>query len=111
MKSSAQNQRALENTAVRFRWIDGFLVALEADSSARVENVNFIKGVLSALQVQSPIPSDNENIVRHQISFLTIVIVQYDMLMICSCFRFVKKMFSVFAQQLTDTPNKPVQFK
>ncbi len=56
-------QKDLENLVVRFRWVDGFLIAVEADASAKVDHVNFIKGVLSALQVYSPVPSDGENTV------------------------------------------------
>ena len=63
MKSTANAQKELENVVVRFRWIDGFLVAVEADSSTSVDHVNFIKGVLSALQVYSPVPNDHENLV------------------------------------------------
>ena len=43
--------------------MDGFLLVVEADKSAKVDHVNFIKGVLSALQVYSPVPTDGENIV------------------------------------------------
>ncbi|CAF5031359.1 unnamed protein product, partial [Rotaria sp. Silwood1] len=37
--SSAQKE--LENLVVRFRWVDGFLIAVEADASAKVDHVNF----------------------------------------------------------------------
>ena len=63
MTSTASAKNELESLCVRFRWVDGFVIAVEADSSAKVDHVNFIKGVLSALQVYSPVPSDNENIV------------------------------------------------
>ncbi|CAF1554179.1 unnamed protein product, partial [Rotaria sordida] len=56
-------QKELENMVVRFRWVDGFLIAMEADASATVDHVNFIKGILSALQVYSPVHNDGENIV------------------------------------------------
>ena len=56
-------QRELENLVVRFRWVDGFLIAVEADESAKIDHVNFIKGILSALQVYSPVPTDGENVV------------------------------------------------
>jgi len=59
--SSAQKE--LENLVVRFRWVDGFLIAVEADESAKIDHVNFIKGILSALQVYSPVPNDGENLV------------------------------------------------
>ena len=36
---------------------------MEADASAKVDHVNFIKGILSALQVYSPVPTDGENTV------------------------------------------------
>ncbi|CAF4950734.1 unnamed protein product, partial [Rotaria sp. Silwood1] len=62
--SSAQKE--LENLVVRFRWVDGFLIAVEADASAKVDHVNFIKGILSALQVYSPVYTDGENIVREE---------------------------------------------
>jgi hypothetical protein len=61
--STANAQKELENLVVRFRWVDGFVVAVEADESAKIDHVNFIKGVLSALQVYSPVPSDGENLV------------------------------------------------
>ncbi|UJR15532.1 hypothetical protein I4U23_002471 [Adineta vaga] len=64
--STASAQKELESLCARFRWIDGFVVAVEADSSAKVDHVNFIKGVLSALQVYSPVPDDKENIVREE---------------------------------------------
>ncbi|CAF5165432.1 unnamed protein product, partial [Rotaria magnacalcarata] len=51
--STANAQRDLENLVVRFRWIDGFLVEVEADSLAKIDHVNFVKGVLSTLQVYS----------------------------------------------------------
>jgi hypothetical protein len=51
---------------VRFQWIDGFLIGVEADETAKVDHVNFIKGILSALQVYSPVPNDGENIVSTQ---------------------------------------------
>ena len=59
-------QRELENLVVRFRWVDGFVIALEADASAKVDYVNFIKGILSTLQVYSPAYTDGENIVREE---------------------------------------------
>jgi hypothetical protein len=60
-------QKELENLVVRFRWVDGFLIAVEADESAKVDHVNFIKGILSTLQVYSPVPTDSENVVSiHQ---------------------------------------------
>ncbi|CAF4045453.1 unnamed protein product [Rotaria sp. Silwood2] len=59
-------QKELENIVVRFRWVDGFLIAVEADASAKVDHVNFIKGILSALQVYSPVYNDGENIVREE---------------------------------------------
>ncbi|CAF3766588.1 unnamed protein product [Rotaria sp. Silwood1] len=59
-------QKELENLVVRFRWVDGFLIAVEADASAKVDHVNFIKGILSALQVYSPVYTDGENIVREE---------------------------------------------
>lgn len=65
--STANAQRALENIVVRFRWVDGYLVAVEADSSANVDHVNFIKGILSALQVYSPVPSDGETTVSDRV--------------------------------------------
>ncbi|CAF4450184.1 unnamed protein product, partial [Adineta steineri] len=49
--ATASAQRELENLVVRFRWVDGFIVAVEADSSAKVDHVNFVKGLLSILQV------------------------------------------------------------
>ena len=65
--STASAQRELESVCARFRWVDGFVVAVEADSSAKVDHVNFIKGVLSALQVYSPVPNDHENLVSSNI--------------------------------------------
>ncbi len=56
-------QKELENLVVRFRWVDGILIVVEVDESAKVDHVNFIKGILSALQVTSPVPSDNEALV------------------------------------------------
>ncbi|CAF0741101.1 unnamed protein product [Adineta steineri] len=56
----------LENLVVRCRWVDGFLIAVEADASAKADHVNFIKGILSALQVYSPVPTDGENTVREE---------------------------------------------
>ena len=56
-------QRDLENLVVRFQWVDGILVGVEADESAKTDHVNFIKGILSALQVSSPVPNDNEYLV------------------------------------------------
>ncbi|CAF1233028.1 unnamed protein product [Adineta steineri] len=64
--ATASAQRELENLVVRFRWVDGFIVAVEADSSAKVDHVNFVKGLLSILQVYSPVPTDGENIVREE---------------------------------------------
>ncbi|CAF0806671.1 unnamed protein product [Adineta ricciae] len=64
--STASAQRELESVCARFRWVDGFVVAVEADSSAKVDHVNFIKGVLSTLQVYSPVPNDHENLVREE---------------------------------------------
>lgn len=85
-------QKELENLVVRFRWVDGFLIAVEADESAKVDHVNFIKGLLSTLQVYSPVPNDSENIVslprdKHTIRKSLFL---FD--------RFVKKMYSVCAQ-------------
>lgn len=56
-------QKELENLVVRFRWTDGLAIAIEADESAKVDHVNFIKGLLSALQVQPLVPTDNERLV------------------------------------------------
>jgi hypothetical protein len=56
-------QKELENLVVRFRWVDGLLLAVEADETAKIDHVNFIKGILSALQVSSPVPNDGENLV------------------------------------------------
>ncbi|CAF1111074.1 unnamed protein product [Didymodactylos carnosus] len=64
--SLGDSQKDLESTIVRFRWIDGLIVLLEADQSAKVENVNFIKGVLSTLQVTSPVAADGTTIVREE---------------------------------------------
>lgn len=64
--SSANAQRELEKTVVRFRWVDGYVVAVEADNSANIDHLNFIKGVLSALQVYSPVPVDGETILREE---------------------------------------------
>ena len=63
MTSTASAQKELESTVVRFKWVDGFVVAVEADRSASVDHVNFLKGILSALQVYSPVPTDGENTV------------------------------------------------
>ena len=62
-KVTSPSHKDLENLVVRFRWVDGFLIAVEADESANVDHVNFIKGILSTLQVYSPVPNDGENIV------------------------------------------------
>ncbi|CAF0940658.1 unnamed protein product [Rotaria sordida] len=64
--STANAQRELENLVVRFRWVDGVLSGVEADSSAKVDYVNFVKGVLSALQVYSPVVNDDETVVREE---------------------------------------------
>ncbi len=100
--SSAQKE--LENLVVRFRWVDGFLIAVEADESAKVDHVNFIKGILSTLQVYSPVPSDGENIVRthkrknyYKRKFL------FE--------RFERKMYSVFVQHDINILKKVVQHK
>ncbi|UJR31139.1 hypothetical protein I4U23_018646 [Adineta vaga] len=63
---SSSAQKELENLVVRFRSVDGFVIAVEADASANIDHVNFIKGILSALQVYSPVPKDGENIVREE---------------------------------------------
>ena len=63
VQRTAAAQRELEGLAVRFKWDDGFVLAVEADKSAKVDHVNFIKGVLSALQVYSPVPTDGTNTV------------------------------------------------
>ena len=99
--SSANAQRDLEKTVVRFRWLDGYVVAVEADSSANVDHVNFIKGALSALQVYSPVPVDGDTIVSccwilEQIEWIRILVI----------FSYVKKMFSVFVQHVTHFPTK-----
>ena len=60
---SSNAQRELENLVVRFRWVDGIVATVEADESAKVDHVNFIKGILSALQVSSPVPSDGQKLV------------------------------------------------
>lgn len=64
--STANAQKELENIVVRFRWVDGFVVGIVVDSSAKVDHVNFIKGILSALQVYSPVPTDNQMTVSFQ---------------------------------------------
>lgn len=48
---------------VRFRWVDGYVIIVEADQSAKVDHVNFIKGILSTLHVHSPVPVDNQELV------------------------------------------------
>lgn len=59
---------------VRFRWVDGYVIIVEADQSAKVDHVNFIKGILSTLHVHSPVPVDNQELVSFvkQISFWNI---------------------------------------
>ncbi|CAF5203400.1 unnamed protein product, partial [Rotaria magnacalcarata] len=63
---STPAKQELENLVVRFRWADGFVVAVEADASANIDHVNFVKGIISALQVYSPVPTDGENILREE---------------------------------------------
>ncbi|CAM4865323.1 unnamed protein product [Rotaria socialis] len=63
---STPAKQELENLVVRFRWADGFVAAVEADASANIDHVNFVKGIISALQVYSPVPTDGENIVREE---------------------------------------------
>ncbi|CAF0906246.1 unnamed protein product [Didymodactylos carnosus] len=60
------NEKEVENTIVRFRWLDGLIVLLETDQSAKVEIINFIKGILSILQVTSPVVADGISIVREE---------------------------------------------
>jgi hypothetical protein len=98
--STASAQRDLENTVVRFRWVDGFLVIVEADRSASVDHVNFLKGILSALQVYSPAPSDEENTVSSS-SFAQNANKQRNIPSLsCRC---VKKTCSVFVPLNTNT--------
>lgn len=94
-------QRELENLVVRFRWVDGFLTVVEADESANVDHVNFIKGVLSTLQVYSPVPNNGENIVS-----FTRKIVTRKKYFIAN--RFEKKMFLVCVLRGTNTLKRAV---
>lgn len=70
VKSTANAQKELENLVVRFRWIDGFVIGVDADESAKVDHVNFVKGILSALQVYSPVSTDDETLVNIQMEVI-----------------------------------------
>jgi hypothetical protein len=105
--STASAQKDLENTVVRFRWVDGFVVAVEADTSAKIEHVNFVKGVLSVLQVNSPVPIDGETIVRSYRSYLNMII----LIVVFHFRRYVKKMYSAFALQFTSIHKRMVAHK